>query len=291
MHGGAHGQYDVGDLLGNAGLLGHLHVGGDGRHAGAGAEGHRRRPEQVAEHDAGRALTAAEAGIDGEEHEHVHKAQDVVQDQGPAVVADELGAVGGHQAGEEAEEADGSIVGDDLDGLHDAVGHIGQELCGLGLGAAGHLDAEAEKHRRHDQGQNGPAAPQLGEVGLGEEVDEHVGQAQGIADLALHDLIGVADHGDDPGDHIHDDRGKSGGDEEGRNGDAHDLAGALDALHVGDGRCDGAEYHGHHNAEHQVDEHGAQGLEAGGVGPQDAHDAAGYNTCQHAQQKSVAFPE
>ena len=98
-------------------------------------------------------------------------------------------AIGGHQAGEEAEEADGRIVGDQLYGLHNAVGDILQELRRLGLGTAIHLDTEAEQHRRHDQGQNSPAAQQLRKVRLRKEIDDHIAEAQCFADLALHDGV------------------------------------------------------------------------------------------------------
>ena len=106
VHGGAQGQDDVGDVLADAGLFRSFHVGGDGGNGGAGAEGNGCGLEQVLEHHLGAALAAAEAGIDGEEDEHVSKAQYVVDDQGAAVVADQLGAIGSDQVSEETEETD-----------------------------------------------------------------------------------------------------------------------------------------------------------------------------------------
>ena len=58
-----------------------------------GAEGHRGGLEELAEHDPHGALAAAEAGVDGEEGEHVGEAQHVVDDEGAGVVADQCGAL------------------------------------------------------------------------------------------------------------------------------------------------------------------------------------------------------
>ena len=292
VHGGAQGQDDVADILADARLLRHLHVGGDGGHAGASAEGHRRRAEQLGEHDLRAARAAAEPGIQREEDEHIGEAHNIIDDKGAAVVADKGRAVGGHQAGEEAEEADGRVVGDQLDGLHDAVGDVLQELGRLGLRAAVHLNAEAEQHRRHDQGQDGPAAEQLRKVGLGKEVDDHVAEAQGLADLTLHDGVAAVHQGKDAADNIHQHAGDGGGDQKGGDGHTHDLAGTLHALHVGDGRGDGAEHHRHDHAEHHVDEQCAQKFDlAAEARGERAHQAAGHDACEHTQDKPVVLQE
>ena len=72
--------------------------------------------DRLGEHNLGAAFSPAEPGIDGEEDKHIGKAHNIVDDKRTAVIADELRAVGGHQAGNEAEEADGRIVGDQLYG-------------------------------------------------------------------------------------------------------------------------------------------------------------------------------
>ena len=301
VHGGTQGQHDVGHILGNAGLFRGFHVGGDGGNRGAGAEGHRRRLEQMAEHDTGALLAAAEPGVNGEEHQHIGKAQHIVDDQGAAVVADELGAVGGDEVGEEAEEADGGIVGDDLNHLHNAVCHIGQELGGHGFLTAGHLDAKTAEDGKDDEGQDGPAAPKLREVGLGEEVDDHVRKTQGLAHFALGGVVLALDQGEDPADDVHDDGGDACGDHECTDGDTHDLACLFHGVHVGNGRGDGAEHHRNHNAEHQINKYSTQGLQDPGAGLQNvavrilhrgedgAHDTAGHDTGQHEDQKAVIF--
>ena len=292
VHGGAQRQHDVADVLADAGFLRHLHVGGDGSHAGAGAEGHRRRAEQLGEHQLCAALAAAEPGIEGEEDEHVGKAHDIVNNERAAVVLHQLRPVGGHQVGEEAEEADGRIEGDELHGLHDAARDILQKLCGLCLRAAVHLDAEAEQHRRHDQGQDGAAAQQLREVGLRKEVHDHVAEAQRLADLALHDGIAAVHQGNDAADDVHQHTGDSGGNKERGDGHAHDLTGALHALHVGDGGGDGAEHHGHHHAEHHVDEQRAQEFDLAAEARRErAHQAAAHDAGEHTQNEPVVFQE
>ena len=275
---------------GDSGALGDLHVGGNGRHGGAGAKGHCRRAEQLGEHQLCAALAAAEPGVEGEEDEHVGKAHDVIDDERAAIILYQLRTVYRHQIGKEAEETDGSVVGDDLHRFHDAVGDVLQQLGGPGLGTAGHLDAEAKQDSRHDQGQNGPAAQQLGKVGLGKEIDDHIAEAQRLADLALHNGILAVHQRDQTADDVSQHTGDGGGDQEGRYGDAHDLAGPLDAFHVGDGGGDGAEYHRHHHAEHQIDEQRAQEFDLSAEARrQPTHKAAGHDAGQHTQDKPIIF--
>ena len=292
MHGGAHGQHDVRDVLADAGLIGNFHVRRDGRNGRAGTERHRRRAEQLGEHDLRAALTAAELGVDREEHEHVHEAHDVVDNERAAVVGDQLRAVSRHQIGKEAEEADRGVVGDELHGLHDAACDILEHQRGLCLGAAVHLDAEAEQHRRNDQRQDGLTAQQLHEVGLGKEVDDHVTEAQRIADLAFRDGVVTIHEREDAADDVHDDTGDSGSDQERCDGHTHDLTGALDTFHIGDGRCDGAEHHRHHHTEHHVDEQCTQEFDLfAEVRGERAHETAGDDAGEHEDQESVSLKE
>ena len=129
-------------------------------------------------HDLCAALAAAEASIDREEDEHVCKAQNVVDDKRAAVVSDEVGTVSSNKIGKEAKEADGSIIGNDLYDVHENGCEVIQKSCDHAVLAAGHLDAEAEENSGDDKRKNCFAAPQLAEVGLGEEVYDHVGHAQ-----------------------------------------------------------------------------------------------------------------
>ena len=112
----------------------------------------------------------------------------------------------GDQVGKETEEADGRVVGDNFERLHDAVRDVLEQLRRSGLRAARHLHAEAEEHRRHDQRQDGPAAEQLRKVGLREEVDDHVGHAERTADLPFDHRVFARNRRDDQNGHIHDDR-------------------------------------------------------------------------------------
>ena len=76
----------------------------------------------------------------------------------------------------------------------------------------------------------------------------------------LDHCIFARDRRDEQDGHIHDDGGDGGGGQEGRDGHAHDLARALRALHVGDGRGNGAEHRRHRDAEHQVQKDRAERL-------------------------------
>ena len=121
----------------------------------------------------------------------------------------------GDEIREEAEEADGRVIGDDLERLHDAVRDVLKQLRGLRLRAARHLDAEAEQNRCDDERQNGPAAEQFSKVGLREEVDDHVGHAQRAANLTFNQLIFTHDRRNEPHRHIHDNGGDRGSHKEG----------------------------------------------------------------------------
>ena len=292
MHGGAQRQNNIADVTADAGLFRGFQIGGNGGNRGAGAEGHGSGLKQVLPHDLCRSLAAAEPGVNGEEHEHVHEAHNVVDNERAAVVGDQLRAVSRHQIGKEAEEADRGVVGDELHGLHDAARDILEQLRGLCLGAAVHLDAEAEQHRRNDQRQDGLAAEQLHEVGLGKEVDDHVAEAQRIADLAFRDGVVTIHEREDAADDVHDDTSDSGSDQERCDGHTHDLTGALDTFHIGDGGGDGAEHHGNHRAEHHVDEQCTQEFDLfAEVRGKCAHETAGDDAGEHEDQESVSLKE
>ena len=214
-------------------------------------------------HDLCAALAAAEAGVDREEDEHVCKAQRIVDDKRAAVVADEIGTVGGNKVREEAEEADGGVVGDDLDHVHENSGQIIEELCNHTVLAAGHLNAEAEEDSGYDERQDSLTAPQLAEVGLGKEIDDHVGYAQGRADLSLNDGVVTGNDGEEANDDVHDDRRYCGGGKKGSDGDAHYPSRTSCAGHICDSRCYRAENHGNDDAEHEVYENRSDGLKDG----------------------------
>ena len=112
MHGGAQGQHHVADVLGDAGVRCLLNVGGDGGDGGAGAQGYDGGLCHMLEHGLDSAPAAAEPGEQGEGHKNINKAEGIVHHQSPGIVRSDLGAVGGHQVGEEAEEGDGGVVGD-----------------------------------------------------------------------------------------------------------------------------------------------------------------------------------
>ena len=294
MHGRAQGQHYIGDVLGDAGVLGRFHIGGDGGDGGAGAQGHHGRPEDMAEHLAGAALAAAEEGEEREGREDVDGAEGIVDQQRPAIVGGDLGAVGGHQVGKEAEEGDGSVVGDDLDELHHHVGQIVQPLADRGILAAVEVDGEAEEQGEDDQRQHGLAAQQADKVLSGKEVDDHLRDGGILAQLLGRDILPRdQDRGNQPHQHEHDAGGDGAGDDEGTNGDAHDFAGPFAAAHIGHSAGDGREDHGNHDTEHHVDKHGAQRFQNLGAGAlfcgreQEAHHTASDDGYQHADQQAV----
>ena len=80
MHGCTHGEDNIADLTGDAGILGNFHVGRNGSYGGASAEGNCGRLEQVREHDLNSTLAAAEPCVNGEEDEHISKAYYIIDD-------------------------------------------------------------------------------------------------------------------------------------------------------------------------------------------------------------------
>ena len=291
MHGSAQGQHHTGDILADTGLYGFLHVGGAGCHGGAGAQRNNGRAGNVLEHDAHGTLAAAEPREQGEGCEDIDEAQGIVEQQRPAIALGDLRAVGGYQISEDGEERDRGIVGDDLDELHHHVGKAGQPLADAGILAAGHLDGEAEQDREHDERQHGPAAQQAHKVRGGEEVDDHLREGGVFADLLSHHICPGSQHwGEQLHQHEHEHSCDGAGDDEGANGDAHDLARPLTAFHIGNGTGDGSKDQRHHHTEHHVDEYGAQeGDVVSPLGPEPAQQSAGDHAAQQDRQKAVVF--
>ena len=292
MHGCAQGQDHVGDILGDAGISGSFHIGGDGCNGGAGAKRNHGGLQNMAEHDLGAILAAADPGKQGEGGEDVDGTQRVVSQQAAGVVGGDLGTVSSNQVSEEAEESDGGVVADDLNELQHHIGKVLQPLGNGGVLTAVQIDGETEENGEDDQRQHCPAGQQANEVFGGEEVDDQGGKGSILAHLLTGDLSpGLQDRGEYLHDHIHDERCNGTGNDEGTDGDAHDLAGALAVTHVGNGAGDGRKDHGNHDTEHHVDEQGTQGLEYGGTGPHSTDDTTGYDGCQHNEGRPIVLPK
>ena len=165
------------------------------------------------------------------------------------------------------------------------------------------VNTETKENGKDDQRQDGSAAQQLMEVGLGEEADNQLTQAHGIIYCALNSLVAFGNQRDQPANDVHNDGSNGGGGAEGNQSGTHQLACPLCAFHVGNRGGDGAEHHGNHDAEHHVDEQGAQGLQHSRAGvdhftagifdrrPESAGHAAGNDTNQHENDKGVVFQE
>ena len=282
-------QHDVRHILGDSGFLCDLHVGGDRRDAGACAEGYRRGPEQLGEHHLHCTFSAAEECVDREEGKHIGEAEHIVDDECTSIITDELGTVARNKICEETEEADRCIVGDDLDDLHQAAVEILKHLRGLGLGTAVKLDAEAKQHSSNDQRQDGPSAEQLGEIGFGEEVDDHVRNTKCFPDLSFRRGLVTDDQRDASCDDVHDQSRDGCRHAEGGNRRTHDLAGTARTLHVCDGGRNGDEHHRNDDTEHHVDEDGSDGLQRCCARPGRTNDTAGHDADDHADQKAIVF--
>ena len=288
MHGSAHGDYNVRDILGNARFLSHVHIGGNGSHRGAGAEGDRRRPEQVPEHDLRAALAAAETGVHWEGGKHIDEAHNVVHHQRPGIIADELWPIKRHQIGEKTEKADGRIIGDDLHSLEHTVRQAGQQLGHRSIRTASPLHGKAEDDRSHDQGQHGLAAPQRCKIRHRKEIHDHF-RGGYAAYFAFRWIIRARHQRDNPANGVHH-HGSDGSRHQKRHkGSTHDFSCAANPLHIGDGRGNGTEHHGHRNAEHHIDENGSQRFQTGCSRPNRSNGAARYDRDQHTENEPVLF--
>ena len=89
VHRRAERDDDVGNILGDSRFLRDLHVCRNRRDGRARAETHGSRAEQLGEHDLRRALSAAEAGVDRGEDEHINKTQNIIDRKRAAIIADE----------------------------------------------------------------------------------------------------------------------------------------------------------------------------------------------------------
>ena len=90
--------------------------------------------------------------------EDVNEAQGIVQQQSAAVAGDGLSTIGCDQIGEDGEESDGGIVGDELNELQHDIGQVGQELTHDGLAAAIQVHGKAKEDGENNQGQHCTAA-------------------------------------------------------------------------------------------------------------------------------------
>ena len=241
------------------------------------------------EHGLDCTLAAAEPGKQGEGGEDVDEAEGIIDQQSAAIALGNFSAVSSYQIGKDGEESDGSVVGDDLDELHHHIGKAGQPLAHDGVLTAGHLHGEAEEDGEHDQRQHGTTAQQAHEIGRSEEVDDHFREGSVLTDLFSHHVGPGSQHrGKQLHQQEHDDGGNGTGDDEGADCDAHDLTGSLTALHVGHGTGNRGEHQRHHDAEHHVDEHGAQESNAvPKVGGKPAHQGTGDHATQQDRQKTV----
>ena len=192
VHGAAHGQHQIADVLGHADAVTGLLVHGDGGGGGLGGKGGDGGAQDVFDHGRHTVPAAGQEGVEGEEDHPIEGAQGVVDQHGAAVVADDLGAVGGHQVGEVGAQADWGHQHDDAHELHDDVVQVGQQPAHGALLAAAGGDAEAEEDGEDDEGQHVGLVPQVGEVGHGEGADQQLAGGLCLAHLAGHQLDGGA---------------------------------------------------------------------------------------------------
>ena len=286
MHRSTEGHDNIGNFLGNAGILRDFHVHRDRCDRGAGAERGSRRAEEVPEHDLCRALAAAEAGVQRRRNEQIDHGNDIVNADGAGVVGNEVRAVRRNERGEEAEEADGRIVGDELDDLQKNVRKVVEQQRHAGLAAAAHLNAEAEDDRRNDQRKDSAAAPELGEVGLREEVDDERADIYGT-DAGLFIAGRGSKHGNKMNNDVHQNRSNGSGGKERSDRDAHDAPRAFCRAHVCDRRGDGAEHHRHNDAEHHINKQRPERFESRSPRPCRTDNTAGDDAEKHQCNETV----
>ena len=291
MHGCAQRHHHLADVLADARLLSHFHIGGDGGNGGAGAQRDNGGTGNVTEHGLNSTLAAAEPCEQGEGGKDVDEAQGIVHHQRAAVALDDLSTVGSNQIGEDGEESDGGIVGDDLHELHHDLAEGGEPLGNGALGTLCCVGGKAEQQREHDERQHGLTAQQTHEVAGGKEVDDQLGNGGVLAHLLGVEGGPCFQHrGEDLHQHKHDESGDQTGDHESTDGRTQNLTGTLAALHGGHRACDGSKHQRYHHAEHHVDEHSTEGLDGmTEIGGKPAYDAAQHHRTQHNGQETIVL--
>ena len=240
----------------------------------------------MAEHDLCGTLAAAEAGIQRRGNEQIDHGNNVINADGAGVVGNEVRAVRRDERGEEAEETDGRVEGNEPDDFQKDVRKVVEQQRHAGLPAPGHLNANAKDDRRNDQRENGTAAPELGEVGLREEVYDECSDIHS-ADAGLLIAGRGSEHGDEADDDVHHDRGNGSGGKECSDRNAHDAPGTFCRAHIRDRRGNGTEHHRHNDAEHHVDEQRSERFERRCARPDRADDTAGDDAKQHQCNETV----
>src|SRR5699024_9740867 len=264
VHGAAHGQHQVADVLGDADGVAGFFVDGDGGSGGLGGECGDGRREDVLDHGGHAQLAGGQEGVQGEEDDGVEQAQGVVDQHGPAVVADDLGAVGGHQVGKVGAQAQRGDGHDHADELHDDVVQVDEQLAHRGLVAAAGRHTEADEDGEDDEGQHVGLIPQVREVGHGQGADDQLGGGLGLAHLGAGHLDGGAGGGAEQVDPDQDTGGcDQAGEDEGADGAAQNAAQTLHVGHAAHGGGDGNKHQGHHDGEQQVQENIAHGFDRG----------------------------
>ena len=291
VHGCAQRNDHLADVLADARLLSHFHIGGDGGNGGAGTQRDDSGAGNVTEHGLHSTLAAAEPGKQGEGGEDVDEAQGIVHHHGAAVALHHLRAVAGNKIGEDGEESDGRIVGDDLHELQHDLAEGGEPLGNGALGTLSSVGGKAEQQREDDERQHGLTAQQTHEVAGGEEVDDQIRDGGILAHLLGVELRPGLQHGrEDLHQHEHNESGDEARHHEGGDGTAQNLTCALAALHAGHGAGDGGKDQRHHHAEHHVDKHGTKGLDLGAhLGEEPADDTAQNHRAQHDRQETIVL--
>ena len=291
VHGCAQRHHHLADVLADARLLSHFHIGGDGGNGGAGAQRDNGGTGNVTEHGLNSTLAAAEPCKQGESGKDIDEAQGIVHHQRAAIALDDLSTVGSNQIGEDGEESDGGIVGDDLHELHHDLAEGGEPLGDGALGALCCVGGKAEQQREHNQRQHGLTAQQTHEVAGGKEVDDQLGNGGVLAHLLGVEGGPCFQHrGEDLHQHKHDESGDQTGDHESTDGRTQDLTGTLAALHGSHRACDGGKHQRHHHAEHHVDKHSTEGLDRmAEIGGKPTHDAAQHHRCQHNDEETIVL--
>ena len=289
MHRRAQRQHKIRDLVRDAAVLRGLHIrrdGGDGR---AGAErGHRGAQDMPPQPPHALAL-AAEIRQKREGEQRIDEAERVVGQHRAGIGRRDLRAVACDHRGEETEEGDGGVAAHERDHLQQAFCRVVQHPRRYGIRPAAGGDREAEEQGKDDQRQHRPPREQRREIVDGEEVDEQRCKRRGIVHRARR---GIGPRRQHRGKDTHDDQHDKGREQPGDNKDAErraeDAPRPAPRARIGDAARERAEHQRHDEAEHHVDEHGAERLKADSPGPGRADGAAEHDAGEHRGKEAVA---
>ena len=242
------------------------------------------------EHHFHSTFPTTEAGIERETEEHIGKGNHIVEDNSSGIAGDKIRTMGCNKSCKKSEESDWRIKADQFYHFHQNIRDFFQQPGHFSIRPAAHLNAKAEEDSCNNQLQNGPAAPQFGEVSLCKETDNQLPCIHFCSRCLFKNRISHINRYK-PYNHIHNYRCN---DRRAHKSDyrrAHQFPRSLRAFHICNGGRNREEHHRDDHTEHHVDKEGTQRLQCTCSRPYKPDDNAEHDSENHCKKEPVVLKE